>query len=98
MYIINGRYLEGEGLITKQRVECSRGCGLFSQVPLWVYFGVVQFKTWNDAHRQLALSTHVGGSLPTTPLLLTVHCALCLSLLSRWCAGKVVRKMSLCEA
>ena len=66
-------------------------CGLFSQVPLWVDFGVVQFKTWNNAHWKLALSTqcHVGGSLPTTPFLLT---ALCLSLLSRWCSGKVVKE------
>ena len=73
------------------------GCRLFSQVALWVHFGVVQFKARNNAHWQLALSTHVGGSLPTTALLLAAHCALCLSLLSRWCAGKVVGEMSLCE-
>ena len=71
---------------------------LYSQISLWVHFGVVQFKTRDDAHWESTLLAHVGGGFALMPSLLAAYHTLCLSPLSRWCAGEVVWEVPFSES
>lgn len=46
---------------------------LCSQISLWVHFGVVQFKTRDDAHWESTLLAHVGGGFALMPSLLAAY-------------------------
>ena len=68
------------------------------QVTLWVNFGVLEFKTWNCAHRELALFAAVSCCLSSSAFSLAAYRAVLLDLLSSCCLPQLPRKMAIVEA
>ena len=68
------------------------------QVTLGVNFGVVEFKTWNCAHRELALFAAVSSCLSSSAFSLAAYSAIVLDLLSSCCLPQLPRKMAIVEA